>query len=166
MPKAPKSQLPTAAPTTPKIMFQSRPKPPPFIILPANHPATAPTMIAHKIPISLSFNGYSHKDIQIFYIWRMFFKLNRLGMMLYRLWFYILVTLPILVFLPFLVLATLDERTYPQFFWLARNLWARPILYGMGCIPKIQREQPVEKGKSYMLVANHTSMLDIMLMLV
>ena len=96
----------------------------------------------------------------------MFFKLNRLGMMLYRLWFYILVTLPILVFLPFLVLATLDERTYPQFFWLARNLWARPILYGMGCIPKIQREQPVEKGKSYMLVANHTSMLDIMLMLV
>ncbi len=46
-----------------------------------------------------------------------------------------------------------------------RNLWASPILYGMGCIPKIIREQKLERGKSYMLVANHTSMLDIMLML-
>lgn len=35
----------------------------------------------------------------------------------------------------------------------------------MGCIPKITWEQNLEKNKSYMLVANHTSMLDIMLML-
>ena len=48
---------------------------------------------------------------------------------------------------------------------MARNLWAIPILYGMGCPPKIIYEQKLEKGKSYMLVANHTSMLDIMLML-
>lgn len=36
----------------------------------------------------------------------------------------------------------------------------------MGCFPKIVREQRMVRGKSYMLVANHTSMLDIMLMLV
>ena len=36
----------------------------------------------------------------------------------------------------------------------------------MGMPWKIEREQPLEKGKSYMFVANHTSMLDIMLMLV
>ncbi len=35
----------------------------------------------------------------------------------------------------------------------------------MGCPPRIKREQKLKKGKSYMLVANHTSMLDIMLML-
>ncbi|GAB5473262.1 MAG: hypothetical protein Mars2KO_13610 [Maribacter sp.] len=35
----------------------------------------------------------------------------------------------------------------------------------MGCPPRITYEQKMEKGKSYMLVANHTSMLDIMLML-
>ena len=87
------------------------------------------------------------------------------GHLLYRVWFYILVTVPILLFFPFLLLLTLSEKTYPQFFWLARNLWARPILYGMGCFPKIIREQRMLKGKSYMLVANHTSMLDIMLML-
>jgi 1-acyl-sn-glycerol-3-phosphate acyltransferase len=48
---------------------------------------------------------------------------------------------------------------------MARNLWAKPILYGMGCFPEVHYEQYLERGKSYMLVANHTSMLDIMLML-
>jgi len=36
----------------------------------------------------------------------------------------------------------------------------------MGLPYRIEREQQLEKGKSYMLVANHTSMTDIMLMLV
>lgn len=71
----------------------------------------------------------------------------------------------IFIFLPLLLVTTFSERTYPQFFWLARNFWARPIMYGMGCIPKITYREKFEKGKSYMLVANHTSMLDIMLML-
>jgi 1-acyl-sn-glycerol-3-phosphate acyltransferase len=44
--------------------------------------------------------------------------------------------------------------------------WAYFILYGMGFFPKIRRERKFVKGESYMLVANHTSMTDIMLMLV
>ncbi|MGB5820116.1 MAG: lysophospholipid acyltransferase family protein [Saonia sp.] len=92
-----------------------------------------------------------------------FFK--NIGHIAYRIWFYILVTLPIVLFFPFLFISTLSEKWYPWFFWLARNLWAAPILHGMGCFPKIRREQQMIKGKSYMLVANHTSMLDIMLML-
>lgn len=91
--------------------------------------------------------------------------LKKTGYALYRIWFYVLVALPIIIFFPFLLLATLSEKWYPQFFWLARNLWATPILYGMGCPPKVKREQRMQPGKSYMLVANHTSMLDIMLML-
>ncbi|MFC4221652.1 lysophospholipid acyltransferase family protein [Flagellimonas marina] len=91
--------------------------------------------------------------------------LKSIGQVLYRVWFYLLVAIPILVFFPILLLLTFSEHTYPQFFWMARNFWARPILYGMGCFPQIKREQRMEKGKSYMLVANHTSMLDIMLML-
>ncbi|MGP1991663.1 lysophospholipid acyltransferase family protein [Zobellia laminariae] len=90
--------------------------------------------------------------------------LKKIGYTLYRIWFYILVALPILLFFPFLLISTLSEKWYPQFFWMARNLWAIPILYGMGCPPKVFGEQNIEKGKSYMLVANHTSMLDIMLM--
>ena len=90
---------------------------------------------------------------------------KNIGHVVYRIWFYVLVALPILLFFPFLLVSTLSEKWYPQFFWMARNLWATPILYGMGCVPKIQREQQLVPGKSYMLVANHTSMLDIMLML-
>ncbi len=90
---------------------------------------------------------------------------RNIGYVLYRVWFYVLVALPIFIMFPFLVLFSLKEEWYPQFFWLARNGWANTILYGMGCPPKIYREQKLEKGKSYMLTANHTSMLDIMLML-
>lgn len=73
--------------------------------------------------------------------------------------------IPILVFFPFLLLFTSRTKFYPQFFMIAR-WWAMFILYGMGFYPKIRREQKLVKGESYMLVANHTSMTDIMLMLV
>ena len=88
------------------------------------------------------------------------------GQTLYRIWFHVLVAVPILIFFPFLVLFASREKWYPQFFWMARNLWAKPILYGMFCWPSVKYEQQLVKGSSYMLVANHTSMLDIMLMLV
>ena len=73
--------------------------------------------------------------------------------------------IPIIVFFPFLLLFTSRTKFYPQFFMIAR-WWAAFILYGMGFYPKIKREQKLVKGESYMLVANHTSMTDIMLMLV
>jgi 1-acyl-sn-glycerol-3-phosphate acyltransferase len=70
----------------------------------------------------------------------------------------------ILIMLPFLLLSILKEEWYHYFFVMAR-IWAKGILLGMGFYTKIEREQELEKGKSYMLVANHTSMTDIMLML-
>jgi 1-acyl-sn-glycerol-3-phosphate acyltransferase len=74
--------------------------------------------------------------------------LKKILRILWRVWFYILVALLILVFAPFLILFTLSEKTFVSFYWIARNLWARPILYGMGCIPKIQYAQKLESGKS------------------
>ena len=85
--------------------------------------------------------------------------------LIYRIWFYILVLLPILILFPFLIVSILKESWYSFFFRIAR-IWARFILIGMGFRLKIEREQIPEKDKSYMFVANHTSMLDIMLMLV
>ncbi|MET1258469.1 lysophospholipid acyltransferase family protein [Flagellimonas sp. DF-77] len=87
------------------------------------------------------------------------------GHLLYRIWFYFLVALPIFLFFPLLLLATLSEKTYRYFFWLARNLWAKTILFGMGLWPKVQWQERMLRTESYMLVANHTSMVDIMLML-
>ena len=84
--------------------------------------------------------------------------------LLYRIWFYLLVLLPILVLFPFILFTILSEKTYSLFFNIAR-LWARVILIGMGFRYSIKGTENFEEGKSYMLVANHTSMTDIMLML-
>jgi len=83
----------------------------------------------------------------------------------YRIWFYILVALPIIFLFPILLFSISREKWYPLFFRLAR-FWAKFILIGMGFIWKVESEQKPEKGKSYMFIANHTSMVDIMLMLV
>ncbi len=85
--------------------------------------------------------------------------------LLYRIWFYVLVALPIIALFPILLISISREQWYPFFFRLAR-FWAKFILIGMGFIWKIEREQTPEKDESYMFVANHTSMVDIMLMLV
>lgn len=83
----------------------------------------------------------------------------------YRVWFYVLVALPIIILFPILLISISREQWYPFFFRLAR-FWARFILVGMGFNVKIKREEITEARKSYMFVANHTSMADIMLMLV
>ncbi|MCV6630014.1 MAG: 1-acyl-sn-glycerol-3-phosphate acyltransferase [Flavobacteriaceae bacterium] len=84
---------------------------------------------------------------------------------LWHIWFYLLIIVPIIVFLPILFILTLKESWYPQFYWFARHFWATPILYGMGCLPVVKNKQKLEKNQSYVLVANHGSMLDIMLMM-
>tara|TARA_R110002033_G_scaffold93809_2_gene143022 strand:+ start:3644 stop:4381 length:738 start_codon:yes stop_codon:yes gene_type:complete len=84
---------------------------------------------------------------------------------LYRIWFYVLVAIPIIVMLPILIISISREQWYPLFFKLAR-IWSKFILIGMGFGYKIKREEIPDPNKSYMFVANHTSMADIMLMLV
>ncbi len=83
----------------------------------------------------------------------------------YRIWFYILVALPIIILFPLLFVSLLKESWYPFFFKLAR-FWAKCILIGMGLPWKVTYNEPLEKGKSYMFIANHVSMIDIMLILV
>ena len=83
---------------------------------------------------------------------------------LWRIWFYLLLVIPIVIMLPVLIVFTSSEKFYPQFFVCAR-IWAKIILFGMGFYTKVEAEAIPEKHKSYMLVANHSSMLDIMLML-
>jgi 1-acyl-sn-glycerol-3-phosphate acyltransferase len=84
---------------------------------------------------------------------------------LWRIWFYALMVIPILLMLPVLIIFTSAERFYPQYFVCAR-IWAKCILYGMGFYPEIKRMQKLDPKQNYMLVANHTSMIDIMLILI
>lgn len=81
----------------------------------------------------------------------------------WRIWFYVLVLVTIIVMLPVLVVVISTDKLYPYFFRMGRA-WSKVILFLMGFRVKIEYEQEFEKGKSYMLSANHTSMIDIMVM--
>jgi 1-acyl-sn-glycerol-3-phosphate acyltransferase len=83
---------------------------------------------------------------------------------IWRVWFYVVMLIPILIMLPFLVASILTERGYPYFFKMSR-IWAKCVLFGMGFYYKVEKIQKLDRKKSYMFVANHTSMSDIMLML-
>ena len=84
--------------------------------------------------------------------------------LLWRIWFYLLMGLPLVIMFPILLISISKKSWYPFFFKLAR-FWAKLILYGMGFIPSRTYEQKPKPGHSYMFIANHTSMIDIMLML-
>jgi len=83
--------------------------------------------------------------------------------LLWRIWFYIMMGIPLIILFPILLLLTSREQWYPQFFVFAR-IWAKIVLYGSGFFPKVKKEAEVDSNKSYMFIANHTSMADIMLM--
>jgi len=91
--------------------------------------------------------------------------LKNLFWILWKLWFYVLMLVVIVILSPFLMLTLTTEKTYKYFFILAR-IWAKCIFYGMGFRMKVVKNQYFNPKQSYMLVANHTSMMDIMLMLI
>jgi len=84
--------------------------------------------------------------------------------LIWRIWFYLIMGVPIIIMFPILLVFTSREQWYPQFFVVAR-FWAKIVLFGSGFLPKVTKEVPVDRKQSYMFVANHTSMTDIMLML-
>ena len=71
----------------------------------------------------------------------------------------------ILIFSPLLILSLSNEKWYGFFFRLAK-MWAYILFYSMGFRYQLHNQQPLDKQGSYMFVANHTSMMDIMLMLI
>ena len=83
---------------------------------------------------------------------------------LWRIWFYLLVALPIVVLFPVLLILISRDAWYPLYFKIARG-WGRFVLTGMGFWPSVKRLERHRKEQSYMFVANHQSMTDIMLML-
>lgn len=83
--------------------------------------------------------------------------------LIWRLWFYILVIVTVFIALPVLIFVTSKEKYYPIFCRIA-NVWGKLILFLMGFWIVLEKEEELVPGKSYMLSANHTSMIDIMLM--
>ncbi len=82
----------------------------------------------------------------------------------WRLWFYTWFLASILILLPVLVIVIYNENRYPLFFKIA-HYWGKTLLFVMGFAVAINAEERLEKNKSYLFCPNHTSMIDIMLML-
>src|SRR6056300_658172 len=90
--------------------------------------------------------------------------MRKVALVLWRIWFYVLAATPVLLLFFPLVLMLLLPTGYRYVFWVVRNIWAPFVLLGMGFWVKKMDPFPPE-GKSFMLVANHTSYIDIMVML-
>ncbi len=85
--------------------------------------------------------------------------------LVWRLWFYGVFLITIIIIFPLLIVVTSSDNLYPVFFKVARA-WAKTILFLMGFKAKIDCAEKIHPKKSYMFIANHTSMIDVMLMLV
>ena len=85
-------------------------------------------------------------------------------LILWRIWFYILAALPVILLFPALALMLLFSNGYRHVFWVARNIWAPLVLLGSGFWIQKTNTFPKEE-ESAVLIANHSSFMDIMLML-
>jgi len=90
--------------------------------------------------------------------------LKNIFRLFWRPWFYGWVFFTILFALPILIVVISFDRFYKTFFKIA-NAWGKTILFVMGFTPVVKTEQELIPGKSYMLIANHASLVDVMLML-
>ena len=89
--------------------------------------------------------------------------LQRVLLILWRIWFYILCTIPVICFFPFLAITFLLPKGYNLLFWFARNIWSLFVMLGMGFYIKKSEKFFLDPKKAYLLVANHTSYIDVML---
>ena len=90
--------------------------------------------------------------------------LNYFLLILYRIWFFITCAITWIILFPLLLFFSLKESWYPIVFKLAA-LWSNVVLFCMGFYWKIDTIPKLDKGKNYMFISNHTSMIDILLMI-
>lgn len=84
--------------------------------------------------------------------------------LIWRVWFYCWVLFTIFPVFPVLLVVMSKEKWYPIFFKIA-SAWAKTILFVMGFKTEIEGQEKIDPKKSYLFCPNHTSMIDIMLML-
>ncbi len=101
------------------------------------------------------------KEITTFAVMKyLFFPLR----LIWRIWFYLLIIVSVIVMSPFILVLLSDEKYYDTFWKLMRG-WAYFLIYGMGFILRFDREQKLEREKSYVFIANHASLLDPWIMI-
>lgn len=82
----------------------------------------------------------------------------------WRIWFYLIIILTVFPMAPVLLILTAKESFFPAFYKVL-HIWGKLVLFLMGFTAELTEEVPLEPNKSYMFSANHTSMIDPMLLL-
>ncbi|TXD51840.1 MULTISPECIES: lysophospholipid acyltransferase family protein [unclassified Polaribacter] len=80
-------------------------------------------------------------------------------LLIWRIWFYILVGVSIILMIPFLLILTSKDAYYPTF-WKMIRIWAKMLIYGMGFRLRVMADEVLDRDKSYMFCPNHSSMMD------
>ncbi|MEE9406900.1 MAG: lysophospholipid acyltransferase family protein [Polaribacter sp.] len=80
-------------------------------------------------------------------------------LLIWRLWFYILMMITVIVLSPFLLVFSFKEAHYHHFWKVARIL-SKILIYGMGFWIDLQLDEEMESNKSYMICPNHASLMD------
>lgn len=86
-------------------------------------------------------------------------------LLIWRVWFYILMIITIIIMIPFLLILTAKESYYAVFWKLVRA-WSYILVYGMGFRVKKQIDQKLDRKQSYMFCPNHASFLDPFVLIV
>ena len=84
--------------------------------------------------------------------------------LIWRIWFYLIILVTIIVLSPILIVVTYHEKHYPYFYKIA-HYWGKLIVFLMGFRIKVLRSTKLIHNKSYMLSPNHTSLIDAMVLL-
>ena len=82
----------------------------------------------------------------------------------YNIWFYLLVfVFTIIIIFPAFLFILLNKNWYKKFYVMG-VLWSDLILFFMGMIPSKNKKLNTKPNTPYIFVANHISMIDVMLM--
>ncbi len=82
----------------------------------------------------------------------------------WRIWFYLIIILTVFPMTPALLILTAKQSYFPIFYKVL-HIWGKLVLLLMGFKAEVTQEVALEPKKSYMFSANHTSMVDPMLLL-
>ena len=93
-------------------------------------------------------------------------SLHKLVIKTWWAWFYTLAAMQTILYFPILVIILMLPRGYAKLFWIARNLWSRIILHGSGFYLSFEDQHKLKTETNCLLIANHTSYMDIFLMFI
>jgi len=83
---------------------------------------------------------------------------------LWHIWFLIVAGLPIIIFSPFILISIVFDSIQAFFPWF-KHTWGVWVTFWMGFNVKIIDKKKIDPKQSYVFISNHTSIMDIFLML-